>query len=89
MQAEHPNHRKLRRSRAGVVSVAVVGPLSAGRVCDEKTNVCEPLLTHRKNKTVASKPGLSGVPGMKADLGDEARPEPGGDLRVGLVVPGV
>ena len=49
-----------------MVSVAVEGPLSAGQVCDEKTNVCEPLLTHRKNRTMASKPGLSGVPGMKA-----------------------
>jgi len=66
VQAEHSNHRKLRRSRAGVVSVAVEGPLSAGQVCDEKTNVCEPLLTHRKNRTVTSKPGLSGIPGMKA-----------------------
>ena len=46
-QAEIPNHRKLRRLRAGVVSVAVKGPLSAGQVCDEKTNVREPLLTHR------------------------------------------
>jgi len=66
VQAEHSNHRKLRRLRAGVVSVAVEGPLSAGQVCDEKTNVCEPLLTHRKNGTMASKPGLSGIPGMKA-----------------------
>jgi hypothetical protein len=66
VQAEHSNHRKLRRLRAGVVSVAVEGPLTAGQVCDEKTNVCEPLLTHRKNRTMASKPGLSGVPGMKA-----------------------
>ena len=89
MQAEHSNHRKLRRLRAGVVSVAVEGPLSAGQVCDEKTNVCEPLLTHRKNRTMASKPGLSGVPGMKANLGDEVRPEPGGGLRAGLAVPGV
>ncbi len=31
----------------GVVSVAGKGPLSAGQVCDEKTNVREPLLTHR------------------------------------------
>src|SRR3954470_11914804 len=53
------------------------GPLSAGQVCDEKTNVCEPLLTHRKNRTMASKPGSSGIPGMKARpwgraLGQEA-----------------
>ncbi len=47
MQVENPNHRKLRRLRAGVVSVAGKGPLSAGQVCDEKTNVREPLLTHR------------------------------------------
>jgi hypothetical protein len=29
------------------VSVAGKGPLSAGQVCDGKTNVREPLLTHR------------------------------------------
>ena len=50
VQAEIPNHRKLRRLRAGVVSVAVKVPRVAGQVCDEKTNVCEPLLTHRKRK---------------------------------------
>ena len=58
MQAEIPNHRKLRRLRAGVVSVAVEVPWVAGQVGDEKTNVCEPLLTHRnkqrrhRNRTV-------------------------------------
>ena len=88
MQAEHSNHRKLRRVRAGVVSVAVEGTLSAGRVCDEKTNVCEPLLTHRKNRTMTSKPGLSGIPGMKARP-MLVCPEPGGGLRVGLAVSGV
>ena len=36
------------RSRAGVRSDCGEGPLSAGQVCDEKTNVCEPLLTHRE-----------------------------------------
>ena len=87
MQAEHSNHRKLRRLRAGVVSVAVEGPLSAGQVCDEKTNVCEPLLTHREHET-ASKPGREMVPGMKARP-FWARRESGGDLHVGLAVPGV
>ena len=48
LQAEIPNHRKLLWSRAVVVSVAANGPLSAGQVSDEKTNVFEPLLTHRK-----------------------------------------
>ena len=66
MQAEIPNHRKLLRSRAVVVSVAAKGPLSAGQVSDEKTNVCEPLLTHRKVSTMASKPGWIRVPGTKA-----------------------
>ena len=47
LQGEAANHRKLRRSRAGVVSVAGKGPLTAGQVGDEKTNVREPLLTHR------------------------------------------
>jgi len=47
VQAESPNHRKLRRLRAGVVSVAAKGPQSAGQVSDEKTNMGEPLLTHR------------------------------------------
>jgi hypothetical protein len=47
VQAGSPNRCKLRRLRAGVVSVAGKGPLSAGQVGDEKTNVCEPLLTHR------------------------------------------
>ena len=50
MQAEIPNHRKLRRLRAGVVSVAVEVSRVAGQVCDEKTNVCEPLLTHRNKE---------------------------------------
>jgi hypothetical protein len=63
VQAEIPNHRKLRRLRAGVVSVAVEVPWVAGQVCDEKTNVCEPLLTHRnkqrrhRNRTVWVGPG--------------------------------
>ena len=69
MQAEHSNHRRLRRLRAGVVSAAGKGPLSAGQVCDEKTNVCEPLLMHRKSRTMASIPGWSGIPGMKARRG--------------------
>jgi hypothetical protein len=35
------------RSRAGVGSDCGKGPLSAGQVCDEKTNVSKPLMTHR------------------------------------------
>ena len=36
-----------RAGETGVVSVAGKGPLSAGEVGGEKTNVREPLLTHR------------------------------------------
>ena len=36
------------RSKAGVGSDYGNGSLSAGQVCDGKTNVVEPLLTHRK-----------------------------------------
>jgi hypothetical protein len=48
VQAGSPNHRKLRWLRAGVVSVPGKGPARPGQVSDEKTSMCEPLLTHRK-----------------------------------------
>jgi hypothetical protein len=54
------------RSRAGVGSDCGKGPLPAGQVCDEKTNMCEPLLTHRNPSMMASEPGRVMVPGMKA-----------------------
>jgi hypothetical protein len=57
------------RSRAGVRSDCGQGPLPAGQVGDEKTNVCEPLLTHRQKPMKASKPGLACGPGTKARLG--------------------
>ena len=50
------------RSKAGVGSDCGNGPLSAGQVCDEKTNMVEPLLTHRKRMT-ASQPGLVHISG--------------------------
>ena len=50
------------RSRAGVGSDHGNGSLTAGQVCDEKTNVVEPLLTHRKTMT-ASQPGSVHIPG--------------------------
>ena len=66
VQAEIPNHRKLRRLRAGVVSVAVEVPRVAGQVCDEKTNVCEPLLTHRKKERWHRNRTVWGGSGTKA-----------------------
>ena len=90
VQAEIPNHRRLRRSRAGVVSAAGDVSLLAGRVCDEKTNMCEPLLTHRNETTMASKPGSVGGPGTKARLGGSSVGElavcgPGGVRCIGGV----
>ena len=68
MQAGSPNHRELRRSRAVVVSVPGKGPARPGQVSDEKTNMCEPLLTHRKTSNRHQNPGLGLVPGTKARL---------------------
>ena len=65
VQAEIPNHRKLRRLRAGVVSVAVKVSRVAGQVCDEKTNVCEPLLTHRNKQRRHRNRNVWGVPGQR------------------------
>jgi hypothetical protein len=56
------------RSRAGVGSDCGEGPLPAGQVCDEKTNMCEPLLTHRQKLKTASKPRQA------CGLGTKARP---------------
>jgi hypothetical protein len=56
------------RLRAGVGSDCGKGPQPAGQVCDEKTNMCEPLLTHRNVPKKASKPGTEVVPGTKARL---------------------
>ena len=90
VQAEIPNHRRLRRSRAGVVSAAGDVSLLAGRVCDEKTNMCEPLLTHRNETTMASKLGSVGGPGTKARCGGSSVGElpvcgPGGARCIGGV----
>ena len=61
-QAGSPNHRDVTSVNAGVGSDHGNGPLTAGQVCDEKTNMVEPLLTHRKTMT-ASQPGLVHIPG--------------------------
>jgi len=36
-------------------------PAVSGQVSDEKTNACEPLLTHRKNRTMALAPAAAVV----------------------------
>ena len=88
VQAEHSNHRKLRRLRAGVVSVAGKGPLSAGQVCDGKTNVCEPLLTHRKKQRWHRNRIHWVGPGDKGVL-LRVPPQPGSGRHVASVVRGV
>ena len=55
------------RSKAGVGSDYGKGSLTAGQVCDEKTNVVEPLLTHRKIMT-ASQPGSVHISGRASRL---------------------
>jgi hypothetical protein len=53
------------RSRAGVGSDCGKGSQAAGQVCDEKTNVCEPLLTHRKKQRWHRNRDLWVVPGQR------------------------
>src|SRR5450759_4922635 len=75
------------RSRAGVGSDCGKGPLPAGQVGDEKTNVSEPLMTHR-NRLQRHRnwgPYLS----FRTTACPVACPQPGGGLRARLVVPGV
>ena len=64
MQAGSPNHRELRRLRAVVVSVPGKGPARPGQVSDEKTNMCEPLLTHRKIQRRHRNRGRCTTPGQ-------------------------
>jgi len=53
------------RSRAGVGSDCGKGPLSAGQVSDEKTNMCEPLLTHRNLERWHRNRGGCSIPGQR------------------------
>jgi hypothetical protein len=57
------------RSRAGVGSDCGEGPLPAGQVCDEKTNVSEPLMTHRKPSRWHRNRGRSQAPGQGRAVG--------------------
>jgi hypothetical protein len=89
VQAEIPNHRKLRRLRAGVVSVAAKVPRVAGQVGDEKANVCEPLLTHRnkerwhRNRTVWGGPGQRRALRGASSTGERPACGPGGARCIG------
>src|SRR4029453_5202191 len=84
-------HRKLRRLRAGVVSVAVKVPRVAGQVGDEKANVCEPLLTHRNKERWNRNRAVWGGPGQRRALrgasstGERPACGPGGARCIGGV----
>jgi hypothetical protein len=62
VQAGSPNHRDVMSVNAGVGSDHGNDSRIVGQVCDEKTNMVEPLLTHRKTMT-ASQLGLVHIPG--------------------------
>jgi hypothetical protein len=68
VQAGSPNRRDVMPVKAGVGSDHGNGSLTAGQVCDEKTNMVEPLLTHRKIMT-ASQPGSVYISGRAPCLG--------------------
>lgn len=57
------------RSRAGVGSDCGEGPQSAGQVCDEKTNVSEPLMTHREKQRWHRNRGWLVAPGQRRAAG--------------------
>ena len=58
------------RSRAGVGSDCGEGPPPAGQVSDGKTNMCEPLLTHRNAKSRRQNRGRTVTPGQRRALRD-------------------
>jgi len=78
LQGEAANHRELRRSRAGVVSVAEKACQRARQVWTTKASASEPLMTCRKR-----------IDGIKTGVESFPRDEPGGSLPTGQVVPGM
>jgi hypothetical protein len=62
VQAGSPNRRGVMSVKSRGGKRLRNGSLSAGQVCDEKTNMVEPLLTHRK-RMAASQPGSVYIPG--------------------------
>ena len=57
------------RLRAGVGSDCGKGPQPVDQVCNEKTNVSEPLLKHRNGKRWHRNRGLSITPGQRRTTG--------------------
>jgi hypothetical protein len=78
LQGMAANHGKLRRSRAGVVSVAEKARRSSALGGSREGNVSEPLMKHRKRLDDIEAGGLQSL-----------RDEPGGCLLIGQAVSGV
>jgi hypothetical protein len=79
LQGEAANHRKVRRSRAGVLSVCGKGAPSARQVWAKKASASDPLMTCRKHPLDDIETG--GV--------NRPRDEPGGCLPTGQAVSGM
>src|SRR5438445_9327843 len=64
LQGEAANHRKVRRSRAGVLSVCGKVAPRARQVMAKKASASDLMKTCIKGPCMTSKPGLSARPGM-------------------------
>jgi hypothetical protein len=78
LQGEAANHREVRRSRAGVLSVAEMARVGARQVWAKKASVSELLMTCRNL-----------LDEIETGSGGPARDEPGGCLLIGQVVSGM
>jgi hypothetical protein len=78
LQGEAANHREVRRSRAGVLSVAEKACCQRVRCGSRRRAKAIPLLRRRKRRD-----------GIKTGVESLPRDEPGGCLLTGQVVPGV
>ena len=78
VQAEVANHREVRRSRAGVLSVAEKARYQRVRCGSRRRAKAIPLLRRRKRMN-----------GIETGVVSLLRDEPGGSLLIGQVVPGV
>jgi hypothetical protein len=78
LQGEAANHREVRRSRAGVLSVAEKARCQRVRCGSRRRAKAIPLLRRRKR-----------MDGIETGVESLLRDEPGGCLLIGQVVPGV
>ena len=86
-QTENSNRRSVMSVKSRGGKRLRKRPAAAGQVCDEKTNMDEPLQTHRNVERWRRNRGLWVSPGQRPAR--TASPEPGGGLRAALVASGV